>query len=52
MNNWTTFWIAVIVFTICEAVLTLHGIDTFFWKFKTPNELEYQRKLMGLDKTP
>jgi hypothetical protein len=47
MSGPAAFWIAVAVFSICEAVLTLRGIDTLLWKFKTPNELEYQRKLMG-----
>lgn len=45
MSDWTAFWLLCAVFIGCEAVVTVHGIDTYLWKFKTPVELEIQRSL-------
>jgi predicted benzoate:H+ symporter BenE len=47
MTNWQSFWAVIAVFLVCEMVLTLHGIDTFFWRFKTPTEQAIQQKLSG-----
>ena len=44
---WPAFWLAVAVYMACECVLTLHGIDTFFWEFKTPAEKQVQQKIAG-----
>lgn len=49
MSNWAWFWIFMSVFVVCDTVLFLRGFDTFFWCYKTPSELEYQRKKLGLD---
>lgn len=50
MNGWVAFWIAVAVFIVCEVALTLHGINTVLWQFRTPAELEIQKRLGGIDK--
>ncbi len=46
MNPWTAFWLALAVFIICEAVLTARGLNTFFWTYRTPVELELQKKIL------
>ena len=47
MTNRQSFWAVIAIFIVCELVLTLHGIDTFFWKFKTPAEKIIQQHLSG-----
>lgn len=47
MSNVQSFWCVVAIFIICELVLTLHGIDTFLWRFKTPAEKVIQQNLSG-----
>ena len=42
---WSAFWICVAIFIMCEAVITIHGIDTMLWQFKTPNEIAIQRHI-------
>ena len=34
------------VFVGCSAYLTMQGLDTSFWTFKTQPELELQQKLI------
>lgn len=46
MSPWFTFWIAVAVFIAAEAVLTLRGMDTNLWQFRTPAELQLQQRLI------
>ena len=45
MSAWAAFWLCAAIFVIAEVVITLHGIDTFLWQFKTPAELEIQKRL-------
>jgi hypothetical protein len=47
VTNWQSFWAVIAIFIVCETVLTLHGIDTLFWRFKTPAEQVIQQKLSG-----
>lgn len=37
------------LFFLVDTYVYLRGHNTFFWAYKTPNELEYQRKALGLD---
>ena len=46
MSEWAAFWLAVAVYVACECILTMHGIDTFMWQFKTPEEKQLQQKLI------
>ena len=52
MSDWTAFWFCVAVWIVCEAVITLHGIDTVLWQFKTPLELEIQKTIIEKKETP
>jgi hypothetical protein len=45
------FALLLFAFLLVDTFVYLRGHDTFFWAYKTPNELEYQRKLLGLDET-
>jgi len=36
-------------FFLVDTFVYLRGHNTFFWVYKTPNELEAQRKILGLD---
>lgn len=45
MSEWFAFWILVAVFVVCECVVTLSGVDTLLWQFKTPAELAIQKRL-------
>jgi hypothetical protein len=45
MTGWAAFWLCVAVFILCECILTMHGIDTFLWQFRTPAELDIQKDL-------
>ena len=47
MTSWAAFWLLFAVFVVCEMVITLHGIDTLLWQFKTSPELVIQKKLGG-----
>ena len=47
MTNWQAFWCVVAVFIIAEAALTMRGIDTMLWQFKTPAEKVIQQRLAG-----
>jgi hypothetical protein len=38
-------------FFLVDTFVYLRGHNTFFWEYKTPNEIEYQRKILGLDET-
>lgn len=50
MNGWFGFWIGFfmlcIVFVLAEVYITMQGIDTMLWTFRTPPELELQQKLI------
>jgi len=46
MNGWSAFWICVAVWVVCEAFITMQGIDTALWKFRTGPELELQKRLI------
>lgn len=35
----------IAVLIVCSCVITLHGIDSGFWSFKTPEEKIVQQKL-------
>lgn len=48
MTGWAAFWIAAAVWVACEFAVTLHGIDTTLWQFRTTNELAIHRRLGGL----
>ena len=45
MTDWFAFWAFLAVWVVCECVITLHGIDTVLWKFKTPPELVIQKAI-------
>lgn len=44
--SWFGFWIFAAVFVVCEAFLVMRGFNTVLWHFKTPPELELQKKLI------
>jgi hypothetical protein len=46
VNEWAAFWLLCAVLVVCEVVVTLHGIDTHLWQFRTPAELQLQQKLI------
>lgn len=46
MSAWTAFWLFCAVFVAAEVFLTMQGFDTFIWQFRTPAELELQRRLI------
>lgn len=48
MTGWSWFWLLVIIYFLVDTALFLHGFDTVFWKYKTPNELAAQRKRLGV----
>ena len=50
MSTWFAFWIFLAIFASLEAYLTTKGIDTFFWKFKTPAELVIQKNIIESSK--
>lgn len=41
---WLGFWIFMSVFMACDTWLFFHGYDSFFWKAKTPAEIELHNK--------
>lgn len=43
MTGWVAFWVSVAVFIVCECVITLNGIDTLLWKYKTDAEKQIQQ---------
>lgn len=43
------FALLFFAFFLVDTFVYLRGHNTFFWSYKTPNELEYQRKIFGLD---
>lgn len=45
MTGWAAFWLCVAVFIVCEAYITMQGIDTLLWQFRTPAELKIQEQL-------
>lgn len=49
MSGWAAFWLAVTVFFLVDTAVFLKGYDTFFWAYKTPNELAAQKRLLGVD---
>lgn len=51
MSAWAAFWLLCAVFVVAEVVITLHGIDTFLWQFKTPAELKIQQRLSSTEST-
>ena len=46
MTGWFGFWIFCAVFVVAEVFITMQGIDTLLWKFRTPAELELQKSLI------
>lgn len=46
MTGWAAFWICISVWIVTSAYITMQGIDTAFWTFKTPPELELQKRLI------
>ena len=42
------FWLVLILFYLVDTYVFLKGYNTFFWSYKTPNELEAQRKKLGI----
>lgn len=46
MSGWAAFWIFCAVFVVAEARITMQGIDTALWQFRTPPELEIQQHLI------
>lgn len=46
MSGWFGFWIFCAVLVLAEVFITMQGIDTMLWQFKTPPELELQKKLI------
>lgn len=45
--SWFGFWIFCAVWVLAEVYITMQGIDTVLWKFKTPPELELQQHLIN-----
>jgi hypothetical protein len=43
------FMLLAFLFFLVDTYVYLQGHNTFFWAHKTPAELEYQRKALGLD---
>lgn len=46
MTGWFGFWIFCAVFVVAEVFITMQGIDTLLWKFRTPAELDLQKALI------
>ena len=46
MSGWAAFWLLCAVFVVAEVFITMQGIDTLLWQFRTPPELELQRALI------
>lgn len=46
MTGWFGFWIFCAVFVLAEVFITMQGIDTLLWKFRTPAELDLQKALI------
>ena len=49
MSGWAAFWLFMIVFFLVDTAVFLGGINTFFYQYSTPAELEKQRQLLGLE---
>lgn len=49
MNKYLAFCLFFFAFFAIDTYVFLKGYNTFFWCYKTPNELESQRKKLGLD---
>lgn len=48
INGWAIFWILVALFYIVDTAVFLKGYNTFFWCYKTENELASQKKKLGI----
>lgn len=48
ITGWGAFWCFMIVYVCLECFVFLKGYDTVFWTYRTPAELEAQRKILGL----
>lgn len=51
MSAWAAFWLCLAVFIVCEAFLVSRGIDMVIWQFRTPAELELQKKLVNQERS-
>lgn len=36
----------LMVFLLADFMVFNHGIDSFFWRYKTPIELEFQKQIL------
>lgn len=52
MSSWAAFWLFCCVFIAAEVYITMQGIDTFLWQFRTPAELELQKRLIDKQTIP
>lgn len=52
MTGWSAFWMLCAVFVICECILTLRGVNTALWQYRTLTELEIQRQLPNHNPPP
>jgi len=43
-NGLFGFWMFMIVYICIEAVMYMKGHDTYFWRHKTPIEIQLQEK--------
>jgi len=49
MTGWAAFWLFMALYLAIDTGLFLKGYNTLFWTYHTPNELEKQRQIFGLD---
>lgn len=49
MSDLKCLLLVVFLFFLVDTFVYLRGHNTFFWAYKTPAELEYQRKILGLE---
>lgn len=50
MTGWAAFWLFVSLVYLVDTYVFLKGYNTFFWSYKTPIELESQKKkLLGVE---
>lgn len=52
MSDWKLILLLFFLFFLVDTYVHLRGLNTFFWGYRTPAEMEYQRKLLGLEETP
>lgn len=45
----TAFWLFVAVFVVVDAVVFLHGADSYLYSWKTPVEREIQKKILEVE---